>query len=403
MHRIDSSTREQDKFGAGKDGFTEGDPGVTAPTETTDDWFDGVQEEICNVIEDTGTTLVKGTRNQLLEALQNMQKLSALSNWSEVPLGSPKAIDLNAVTGGGTFAQGGFVAVGDADGTDGYMIHGDVIRTSAISAVDYTSEVTNPKNVQLNAVAHGGGAFVAVGEREAAADTYIVYGQHGVGFSEAATSPSDIRAANAVVWTGSYWVIAGDYTASNGPLIARAAASSGSYVIISSGLSDVNAFGLAYNGTVVCVVGSNVGSYPLIGVSSNHGSSWSEIDSGHGAANLSCVAANTVTGTIVAGGPTAALRSTDDGATWDDISSALTGANTIVYGDGIFAAIHTNSGGGLYLSFDDGLTWHACAKPYSSGGHPTAIGYCEALRCFYLVGNDNGTRPLLYRSEIITW
>lgn len=72
MHRIDSATAEADKFGAGKDGFTEGTPGVTPATETTDDWFDGVQEEICNVIEGNGGTLVKGTRTQLRDIIRNL-------------------------------------------------------------------------------------------------------------------------------------------------------------------------------------------------------------------------------------------------------------------------------------------------------------------------------------------
>jgi hypothetical protein len=400
MHRIDTSTREIDKFGAGKDGFTNGDPGITAPTEADDDWLNSVQEEFCNVVEDTGITLVKGTRDQLLTSLQNMQKLWALNNWREIPLASPKAVDLNAVTGGDTLAHGGFVAVGDADGVDGYMLHGDVTGVFSHGAWDYNGEETNPKNVRLNAVAHGNGSFVAVGEREAAADTYIIYGVYESGFSEAATSPSDIRPANSVVWTGSYWVVVGDYTASNGPLIARSTTPGGPYVVVASGLSDVSAIGVTYNGTVVCAVGNNVGSYPLIGISSNDGGSWSEVDSGHGVVNLACVAANTATGTIIACGQSQALRSTDDGATWDDITPALTGgALSIIFGDGVFTALRDSI---LYVSFDDGLTWRPCHIPYSSGG-VSSVGYCGALRCFYLVGGDDGTRPLLYRSGSITW
>lgn len=69
MHRIDSSTKQVDKFGAGKHGWTEGEPGVTPATESTDDWFDGVQEEIANAIEKNGGTLAKGTRDQLHAAI----------------------------------------------------------------------------------------------------------------------------------------------------------------------------------------------------------------------------------------------------------------------------------------------------------------------------------------------
>ncbi len=89
MHRIDSANRVVDKFGSGKDGFTEGTPGVTPPTETTDDWFDGVQEEICNVVEGAGRVLAKGTRNQLLESIAALVSKSAALNFTES--GNPPA------------------------------------------------------------------------------------------------------------------------------------------------------------------------------------------------------------------------------------------------------------------------------------------------------------------------
>ncbi|MFJ5159434.1 carbohydrate kinase [Pantoea sp. NPDC088449] len=71
MHRIDTSTAQVDKFGTGKNGFTGGNPQTgELPTALDENFFDAVQEEICNVIEVAGITLVKGTRNQLLSALK---------------------------------------------------------------------------------------------------------------------------------------------------------------------------------------------------------------------------------------------------------------------------------------------------------------------------------------------
>ncbi|HFU1359474.1 TPA: integrase [Citrobacter farmeri] len=70
MHRIDTVTAQKDKFGAGKNGFTRGNPQTGTPaTDLDDDYFDMLQEELCAVAESAGLTLEKGKNNQLLEAL----------------------------------------------------------------------------------------------------------------------------------------------------------------------------------------------------------------------------------------------------------------------------------------------------------------------------------------------
>ncbi|EOV3686939.1 hypothetical protein ACOQH3_001461 [Yersinia enterocolitica] len=70
MHRIDTPTAQVDKFGAGKNGFTRGNPQTGVPaTALDDDYFDAVQEDIANVIESTGTALKKSDRAQLLTAI----------------------------------------------------------------------------------------------------------------------------------------------------------------------------------------------------------------------------------------------------------------------------------------------------------------------------------------------
>lgn len=74
MHRIDHATREIDGNGAGKDGFTEGAPGVVPATVVTADWANAVQEEIAAVIEDRGIALDKPDNAQLLEAINKPYK-----------------------------------------------------------------------------------------------------------------------------------------------------------------------------------------------------------------------------------------------------------------------------------------------------------------------------------------
>lgn len=73
MHRIDTPTAQKDKFGAGKNGFTRGNPQTGTPaTDLDDDYFDMLQEELAGVVEATGVALDKTKHNQLLTALTKL-------------------------------------------------------------------------------------------------------------------------------------------------------------------------------------------------------------------------------------------------------------------------------------------------------------------------------------------
>ncbi|WP_315710049.1 phage tail protein [Brenneria uluponensis] len=73
MHRIDTNSAQADKFGVGKNGFTEGNPQTgEAVTALSGAFFDAVQEEISGVIEGAGLTLNKGSNYQLWAALQSV-------------------------------------------------------------------------------------------------------------------------------------------------------------------------------------------------------------------------------------------------------------------------------------------------------------------------------------------
>ncbi|HBD5927275.1 TPA: tail fiber protein [Escherichia coli] len=71
MHRIDTKTAQKDKFGAGKNAFTRGNPQTGTPaTDLDDDYFDMLQEELCSVVEASGASLEKARHDQLLTALR---------------------------------------------------------------------------------------------------------------------------------------------------------------------------------------------------------------------------------------------------------------------------------------------------------------------------------------------
>ncbi|WP_145572787.1 phage tail protein [Yersinia mollaretii] len=118
MHRIDTPTAQVDKFGAGKNGFTRGNPQTGVPaTALDDDYFDAVQEELAGIVEAAGIVLDKTNRAQLLTAIQHLitlgipdledasltqkgivQLSNATNSSSQTLAATPKAVsDLGAV------------------------------------------------------------------------------------------------------------------------------------------------------------------------------------------------------------------------------------------------------------------------------------------------------------------
>lgn len=79
MHRIDTQTAVAGMFGAGKNGYTNGDNATgQSATQLDADVFNAYQEEICAVIEGAGIALQKGENSQLLEAISRLMVNRAL-------------------------------------------------------------------------------------------------------------------------------------------------------------------------------------------------------------------------------------------------------------------------------------------------------------------------------------
>ncbi|MFP1915010.1 gp53-like domain-containing protein [Lonsdalea quercina] len=142
MHRIDTSTAQVDKFGAGKNGFTRGNPQTgTLATELDDDYFDAVQEEICAVIEAAGVSLNKGNRSQLLAALQSLF-LQPKNNFSEISQRGSDAV--NAAHS--NLGLGGAARLGVA--TSGQMAEGK--SNSLLPTVEAVMSLFNKRNFLSN-------------------------------------------------------------------------------------------------------------------------------------------------------------------------------------------------------------------------------------------------------------
>lgn len=92
MHRIDTPTAQKDKFGAGKNGFSAGNPQTGTPaTDLDNDYFDMLQEELAGVVEATGVNLDKSKHNQLLTALKALMLIRA-HPFADIKADGPAAI-----------------------------------------------------------------------------------------------------------------------------------------------------------------------------------------------------------------------------------------------------------------------------------------------------------------------
>ncbi|WP_186371139.1 hypothetical protein [Yersinia alsatica] len=100
MHRIDTPSAQTDKFGAGKNGFTRGNPQTGVPaTALDDDYFDAIQEELAGIVEAAGITLDKTKRAQVLAAIKKLigsetdtEYLKIASNLAEIKVSGPIAV-----------------------------------------------------------------------------------------------------------------------------------------------------------------------------------------------------------------------------------------------------------------------------------------------------------------------
>lgn len=126
MHRIDTPTAQKDKFGAGKNGFTRGNPQTGTPaTELDDDYFDAIQEELTGIIEASGAAPDKSKRNQLLVAMKTLH-LSRANPFADIKADGPDAVTL-ALSNLGLGTAAKLSAITGMQGSSGYLIIPSII------------------------------------------------------------------------------------------------------------------------------------------------------------------------------------------------------------------------------------------------------------------------------------
>jgi hypothetical protein len=146
----------------------------------------------------------------------------------------------------------------------------------------------------------------------------------------------------------------------------------GSWIAKNSGITDLNIVAMVVKGTNIfaCSNSPSGGVY----LSLNNGTSWSQKNSGMTIYTLKSIAANT-TNLFVSGYPTSdVLTSTNDASLWTPTGSGTSATVTCLCTNGtyIYAGSDQVSGGGLYMSSDNGGSWFSIAT--GSG-----CGYVQAM------------------------
>lgn len=357
MHRIDSATRKVDLFGAGKDGYTEGNPVEQEPaTRTTAAGFNAFQEEPCAVIEDVGIELDKDDNHQLLAALNRRDVRMQLRNWFRVPVDS--TADLKGVVFFPPLTR--WVAVG-----------GEAGDAVALWSAPYDPEEWDvfpdlPAGGTLHAVAVAGNVLVAVG----AGGVIRRYEAGGPGWSSPASGVAVDLHAVAYNEEQERWCAVG----AGGTVLTSADGSAWTAQV--SGTAATLRGLVATAAGLWCAVGDGG---VIVGSPVEDG--WTVRDSGT-ASDLAAVAVES--GSLVAVGPLVA-RASPDGENWAAIPGGRPAGGIAI---GVTSDAVVVLGGANKLQFTWGMVWEVGTPPHGAALRALADG--GAVRRVWVAVGDAG-------------
>ena len=395
MHRIDSAYREVNKFGAGKDGFTDGVPSQTEATATTDDWLDGVQEEIITHIEGLNTPLVKGTRDQLSTSIKKLAEMDSISNWKKIAV--PKFDDLLSVAHGSRLV---YIAVGKVT-----VASDSLIMRSEDGGVIW-AEIASAINRDLRGIAYNGSNLFCTVGRTDGSDASIWTSPTGTSWTHRGVGTLEDADLNGVAYNGSnLWCAVGTPDGSD------------SYITTSPGgttwttrgagtLENLTLYAIAHNQTDLwCAVGGTAAD-PYI-VTSPDGITWTRQESGSfplGTA-LRSVVYDSLLDLWIAGGDNQAaadpfLITSPDGINWTEIT--IPGAANILgistNGSGLIIAVGDDTAAAAWMRASiDGVTWvKQTSAPLLALRLNSAV---PGDRMWVICGNNNGAESILMHSK----
>ncbi len=299
----------------------------------------------------------------------------------------PTTTPHNYILGGVAYGGGIFVAVGQADGTDAYIL-------TSPTGITWTKivPVTTPHNFDLVGITYGDGLFVAVGVADGTR-AYILTSPDGVTWTKrTATIDRDWDLKDVAYGNGVY-VAVGD---ASGATLAR------TYMLSSpDGITWTEVFAPTNNNTDLNSVTWGNGLFVAVGngsyiLTSLDGKTWVEefSETGAGVNYESVIYGNdlyVVVGT--ADGTNPGISTSPDGITWTTRTPLVAkneDLNGITFGEGLFVAV-----GNAYTTFPyilisvDGIIWRTDPTEVSKNNNLLACTYGAGK--FALVGPSDGT------------
>jgi hypothetical protein len=400
MHRIDSRYVVADLFGAGKDGFTNGTPGILAPTEVTADFINALQEETCAFVARDASALVKGTNTQLLSALISaIAYKAAAGTWSE--LGAAKNVAINGVAHDGAE---NFVMVGENDGTDPYILY------SADGGVTWTEvAIALVGGYLLNDVAYDGSTqFLAVGNEDGV-DSLIATSVDGILPWTVQTPPAGNFPLYSVRHDQSgLWVAVGGKNGTH-PHIMTSASGTAWTIRTPTVAKNLDLYAVAHNGlaggdALWMAVGEKTGTGPYR-LTSPDGITWTAVGAAAADYDLNAVAHNGRSGSAglwVAVGEQDTVFYSPDGTTWTAVNvegNSTASYNSVVFAEGAWIAVgDVEAGKGPVCAVSaDGITWK---KTYIGEKDFALNSVVFAEGKLIAAGAADGTDPYMLQSNV---
>lgn len=281
---------------------------------------------------------------------------------------NPKNYRLNAVT----FGDDLFVAVGEADGGDAYIV-------TSPDGVTWT-ERSNPKNRALNSVAYGNGLFVAVGDADGT-DAYILTSTNGTSWTERG-NPKNFR-LNSVVYGNSLFVAVGDDDGADAYIVTS---TDGVAWTERSNPKNFELFGVGFGNNIFTAVGNDdrfdVDAYVL---SSTDGITWTERSNPD---NSRIYFSDYCNDLFIAGGETNSFMYSENGTTWAAMTTNFSPTRSAAYGDGLYVCVG-DGGSNLQTSSDGKTDWTNRTLPKSFTLY--SVTFSPVGKFFVAVGDADGT------------
>lgn len=359
MHRPDHSSADPNACGAGKAGFTDGDPGAlppVPPTKQISSHMNDLGESSCVLVEGAGYALEKGDYTQVLQAVKTIACLAPLAQWSAKTAAGAYADDFRAVAFEGT-NDIQIVAVGET-GEVQVSTDGDTFADEP-TGLGYSG--------QYNDIARVGSTFVACtndGEIHTRTDVPGWTKDYVTGASERFYCSET---------SGSGSLVGGD----NGTTTPRITRDKGTGFDTFSGSSSQRINAAAHDGSAWLAVGqTGAGGYEFLRLT---GTEWAPVASGAG------IVSDIVYGKGLFVAVGAAIRTSPDGVTWTSRTTRLgvISGGRIAYLDSVGVFVHVQSSGLMEFSLD-GITWHA--RSMEGVSSPSCLGLTITPRRAITVG-----------------